>query len=389
MIAKLEIDLDAITRNVAALGALAAPARYAAVIKADAYGHGAIEVARALALDVAMFCVYRVDEAVALRAAGIATPVLVLGPVESHDLVALVESRAAVALWSTGSFVRDLARTARASGRRAPVHVKIDTGVTRLGLDARHAPATLARISDDDALDMRGVFTHLAAAEELASEYTNAQLDRFAGATASSRDRFAARGVVAHAAASAAAMLYPQARLDMIRAGIATYGIWPSPQTETAASDVLTLEPALAWRTKLVVVRDVEAGRSVGYGCSFVTSRASRIGILPIGYAEGLPRALSGAGVALVRGSRVPFIGRVCMNMAFVDVTDVAQVATGDEVTLIGTDGDESLGANDLATCAGTIGYELLARLPANVPRVYRGGRAKAAIASATSMVPS
>lgn len=389
MIAKLEIDLDAIARNVAALGALAAPARYAAVIKADAYGHGAIEVARALALDVAMFCVYRVDEAVALRAAGVATPLLVLGPVESDDLAALVEIRAAVALWSTGAFARDLARAARASGRRAPVHVKIDTGVTRLGLDARQAPAALAQLDNDDALDLRGIFTHLAAAEELESEYTHAQLDRFAGAIAPSRDRFAARGVVAHAAASAAAMLYPQARLDMIRAGIATYGIWPSPQTETAASDVLSLEPALAWRTKLVVVRDVEAGRSVGYGCSFVTSRASRIGVLPIGYAEGVPRALSGTGTALVRGTRVPFIGRVCMNMAFIDVTDVAHVATGDAVTLIGTDGDETIGANDLAACAGTIGYELLARLPANVPRVYRGGRANAAIASATSMVPS
>ena len=389
MIAKLEIDLGAIARNVAALGGLAAPARYAAVVKADAYGHGAIEVARALAPNVAMFCVYRLDEAVALRAAGIATPILVLGPVESHDLAALVESRAAVALWSTGGFVRDLGRAARASGRRAPVHVKIDTGVTRLGLDVRRAPAALARYEDDDALDVRGVFTHLAAAEELESAYTHAQLERFAAATASSRDRFAARGVVAHAAASAAAMLYPQARLDMIRAGIATYGIWPSPQTEAAASPLLTLEPALAWSTKLVVVRDVEAGRSVGYGCSFSTSRASRIGVLPIGYAEGLPRALSGAGVALVRGTRVPFIGRVCMNMAFVDVTDVAHAEAGDTVTLIGTDGDESISANDLAARAGTIGYELLARLPANIPRVYRRGRANAAIASATSMVPS
>ena len=389
MIASLEIDLDAIRRNVAALGALVAPARYAAVIKADAFGHGALEVARALANDVAMFCVYRVDEAIALRAAGIATPLLVLGPVESHDVAALVASHAAVALWSTGGFARDLGRAARASGRRAPVHVKIDTGVTRLGLDADRAPAALARIGADDALDVRGVFTHLAAAEELESAFTHAQLDRFAAATASSREWFVERGVVAHAAASAAAMIYPQARLDMIRAGIATYGIWPSPESQAAASSALSLEAALAWRTKLVVVRDVEAGRSVGYGCTFTTSRASRIAVLPIGYAEGLPRALSETGSALVRGTRVPFVGRVCMNMAFVDVTDVPQATTNDTVTLIGTDGDATIGANDLASCAGTIGYELLARLPAHVPRIYRGGRANAAIASATSMVPS
>ena len=182
-------------------------------------------------------------------------------------------------------------------------------------------------------------------------------------------------------------MLYPNARLDMIRAGIATYGIWPSDATRTTMGDALVLEPALAWRTSLVVVRDVEAGRSVGYGCSFVTSRPSRIGVLPIGYAEGIPRALSGDGVALVRGTRVPFVGRVCMNMTFVDVTDVAGAVTGDTVTLVGRDGDEAIDANELAARAGTIGYELIARLPADVPRIY--AEANAEIASPRSMVPS
>jgi len=336
-----------------------------------------------------MFCVYRIEEAAALRDAGIPTPVLVLGPIEARDLDLAVRSRAAVALWSTGAFARDLARAARARGVRAIVHAKIDTGVTRLGLDAALAPAALVGYGDDDAFDLRGAFTHLAAAEELESAYSREQVARFDDATAASRERFAARGIVRHAAASAAAMLYPYARLDMIRAGIATYGIWPSEATQTTVSDALTLEPALAWRTSLVVVRDVEAGRSVGYGCSFVTARPSRIGVLPIGYAEGVPRALSNAGVALVRGMRVPFVGRVCMNMAFVDVTDVPQGATGDPVTLVGRDGDGAIDANELAARAGTIGYELLARLPHSLPRIYTGREANAAIASPTSMVPS
>jgi alanine racemase len=166
-------------------------------------------------------------------------------------------------------------------------------------------------------------------------------------------------------------MLFPNLRLDLIRAGIATYGIWPSEETRAAMRSVLELEPALTWTTRLVVVRSAEAGRSVGYGCSFHTRRPSRIGVLPIGYAEGLPRALSNAGQALVGGKRVPFVGRVCMNMSFLDVTDVPDAQPGSRVTLVGRDGEEALDANAFAEFAGTIGYELVARLSPEVPRRY------------------
>jgi alanine racemase len=173
----------------------------------------------------------------------------------------------------------------------------------------------------------------------------------------------------------------------MIRAGIATYGIWPSPETRAAVGQPDLLEPALAWTTKLVVVRDVPTGQAVGYGCTFVTERPSRIGVLPIGYAEGVPRGVSNSGTALVTGRRVPFVGRICMNMSFVDVTDVPQARPGSRVTLVGRDGDAWAYANDFAAAAGTIGYELVARLPAEVPRRYV--EASAAIASRTSSVPS
>jgi alanine racemase len=390
MRAELRVDLDAIRTNVARLGALAAPARYAAVVKANAYGHGLVPVARALAGLASAFCVYRAAEAVDLRDAGISEPILVLGPLDGAEVEAAHAARAAIALWSAGGFRSDLRRLASATGRPVAVHAKIDTGVTRLGIDAASAPAALAAMLDDSALAFEGVFTHLAAAEELESAFTLAQLERFSAALAPVAPALAARGAVRHAAASAAAMLFPKLRLDMIRAGIATYGVWPSGETRHAAAHALELEPALAWTTDLVVVRDVEAGRSVGYGCTFSTARASRIGVLPIGYAEGLPRALSSAGFALVRGRRVPFVGRVCMNMSFVDVTDVPDVRTGDRVTLIGTDGAERIDANELAEAAGTIGYELLARLPAEVPRRYvAGATGNAAIASARSSVPS
>jgi alanine racemase len=385
MLGELTIDLDAVRRNVARLAALAAPARCAAVVKGNAYGHGLVAVARALDPDVAAFCVYRADEAATLRAAGVGSPILVLGPVAPRDLDLALDSRAAITLWDDGAYRRDVARAARARGERFAVHAKIDTGVTRLGIDVARAPAIVASYLADADLDVRGAYTHLAAAEELESAYTMGQLAAFERATAPVLPALHARGALRHAAASAAAMLYPPLRLDLVRAGIAIYGIWPSAETRLAVGDAIDLEPALSFASELVVVRDVEAGRSVGYGCTFETTRPSRIGIVPLGYAEGLPRALSNRGVALVGGTRVPFVGRVCMNMAFLDVTDVRDARAGSRVTFVGRDGDVALDANAFAERAGTIGYELVARLPADLPRRY----VSAAIASASSSVPS
>ncbi|MBD5634153.1 MAG: alanine racemase [Candidatus Eremiobacteraeota bacterium] len=390
--AELTIDLAAIRGNVGRIGAFAAPARYGAVVKANAYGHGLVPVALALADRVAAFCVYRAAEAVELRDAGVTTPILVLGPLSASELAAAHEAQAAIALWSVGSFREDVTRLAARSGRAVPVHAKIDTGVARLGLDIASAPAAIASYLADPALAFAGIFTHLAAAEELESAYTLGQLERFARCLSPFSKTLAQRGALRHAAASAAAMLFPKLRLDMIRAGIATYGVWPSEETRHAASHALELKPALRWTTDLVVVRDVEAGSSVGYGCTFRAARPSRIGVLPIGYAEGVPRALSNAGFALVCGRRVPFVGRVCMNMAFVDVTDVPLAAPGARVTLIGRDGEACIEANELAEAAGSIGYELLARLPSEIPRRYVHGirdDENAATASARSIVPS
>ena len=326
-----------------------------------------------------------------LRDAGVEEPILVLGPVDADERAAAHAARAAIALWSDGAFRTDIARLAARSGSPVRVHAKVDTGVTRLGMEASAAPHLIASYLDDAALDVTGVFTHLAAAEELESAYTLGQLDRFERALEPVAARLAGRGALRHAAASAAAMLFPKSRLDAIRAGIATYGIWPSDETRHAVAGALVLAPALSWRTELVVVRDVEAGRSVGYGCTFETTRPSRIAVIPIGYAEGVPRGLSNVGSALVAGRLVPFVGRICMNMAFLDVTDVPEAVPGSRVTLVGSDGDASIDANACAEAAGTIGYELTARLPADVPRRYVGDRtfATEAIATARSSVPS
>jgi len=373
---------------VEALREIVAPAKFSAVVKANGYGHGLVEVARAIATDVDSFSVYNVEEAARLREAGVDVPMLVLGPVEPRDLELAGDLRVAIALWSKGAYRRDAARVGRADGRPLGIHAKIDTGVSRLGLDHDRATAGLASYLDDPDFALRGVFTHLAAAEELESAFTLMQLERFAQAIEPLRNRLAEREVTLHAAASAAAMLYPNSRLDMVRAGIAIYGIWPSPETQREAGGMLALEPALRWTTEIVAMRTVAENTSVGYGCTFHTARDSRIAVIPIGYAEGLPRALSNRGHALVHGKRVPIVGRICMNMAFLDVTGVPDAGTGSVVTLIGRDGGENIEANDLAVDAGTIGYEIVARLPAEVPRVYRGA-ATAAMAPARSSVPS
>ncbi len=370
MIAEVVVDVAALAHNAAALARMASPARLAAVVKANGYGHGLIETARAVAPHAARLCVYELDEAVALRDAGIDAPIHVLGPIPARDLDAAHAASTQITLWDDGLYARDVASAARRRRGRFAVHAKIDTGVVRLGLDAGDAPRVLARYAATPELDLAGAFTHLAAAEEMDSTFTLEQLARFVRAT-----RELDASVERHAAATAAAILWPQSRLDAVRCGIGLYGIWPSAESEALMrASGLALEPALSWRTRIVAMHAIEPGTSVGYGRTWRADRPSRIATLPIGYAEGLPRAAGNAAHALVRGTRVPLVGRVCMDMAFLDVTGVADAAPGDAVTLIGADGDERITAEQLAAACGTIGYEIVARLPAHAPRTYVNG---------------
>jgi alanine racemase len=387
VIAELRVDTGALRRNAARFAALVAPARLGAVVKANGYGHGLVPVARALEDVAARLMVYSGDEALALRAAGNSAELLVLGPVEPASLAALHQANVAITLWDEGAFARDIARVGAALGRPYDVHAKVDTGVTRLGLEPARTATALEAYGRDPALRLRGVYTHLAAAEELESQFTLQQLATFEAALAPIDAELRARGVLRHAAATAAAILFPKLRLDFVRIGIGLYGIWPSPETEAAANGMLELEPALSWTSELVVVREVEAGRSIGYGCTFRTARPSRIGVVPIGYAEGVPRALSNRGAMLVNGRRAPIVGRVCMNMTFLDVTDVPQAQPGSRVTLVGRDGTTSISANEFGEWADTIGYEIVARLPEAIPRRYFTSSDSAARASTGASV--
>lgn len=367
MIAELRIDLGAIVRNVDALAALVGPAHVVPVIKANAYGHGLIEVAHALDGRVKRMAVYELDEARALREAGVAAPIHVLGPLPAAKLADAHAANVELTIWNGGAYLTDAVAVARKGGAPFRVHAKIDTGVARLGMSVVDAPERLQRYIDEPALDLVGVFSHLAAAEELDSTFTHEQLAAFATATNALPPT-----VERHIAATAAAMLWPETRLDSIRAGIGIYGLWPSPETETIMRERgFELQPALAWQTELVLIRDVEAHTPVGYGCSFHAKRPSRIGVIPIGYAEGLPRNAGDRAHVLIDGRRCRVVGRVCMNMAFVDCTDAKGAVPGSIVTLIGTDGHASIGADELASAMGTISYETVARLPERMPRTY------------------
>jgi alanine racemase len=374
VIGRLSISLGALRRNAAALRDLVGAGKAAFVVKSDAYGHGLVETALAVEPFANRICVYAVEEGIALRDGGVTAKILVLGPILPALLADALAAKLEIALWDTKEFARRLAEAARKRHAAAHVHLKVNTGLNRLGLEPHElvdATEDFLRVSE---LAIDGVFSHLSSAEEMDSPYTMHQLETFERALAQVKPVFDARELapVRHIAASAAAMLWPQTRLDMSRFGIALYGLWPSPQTrEAMGENAIALEPALTYESELVVTRSIAAGAQVGYGATYHAPRDMRIGVVPCGYADGVPRALSNRGAFLVDGAVCPIVGRVAMNMASIDLTQAPNAHVGSRVVLIGADGNASVDADKWATWCDTINYEIVARLPSELPRVY------------------
>ncbi len=374
MIGRLRISLGAIRRNAKMLRDMVGPKHAAFVVKTNAYGHGLVEVALAAEPFARRICVYTFEEAVALRDGGITAPILVLGPVPLDALNDAMAAKLDLALWDTGEFARKLANAARNRQTRAPVHLKVNTGLNRLGFEPHELVDAVEDYLHVSELHIAGVFSHLASAEELDSPFTMHQLETFERALASAEPLFEKGQIVPlrHIAASAAAILWPQTRLDFSRFGIALYGLWPSKQTREASnSHGILLEPALSYESELVVVRPVAAGSPIGYGTSYRAPRDMRVGVVPAGYGDGVPRALSNRGAFLVDGARCPIVGRVAMNVTEIDLSHAPNAHAGSKVTLIGNDGDACIGADDWAYWCETINYEIVARLPAELPRIY------------------
>ena len=374
MIGRLSISLGALRRNASTLRDLVGAGKAAFVVKSDAYGHGLVETALAVEPFANRICVYAVEEGVALRDGGVTAKILVLGPILPALLADALAAKLEIALWDTREFARRLAEAARKRHAAAHVHVKVNTGLNRLGLEPNElvdATEDFLRVSE---IAIDGIFSHLSSAEEMDSPYTMHQLETFERALAQVRPVLEARGLapIRHIAASAAAMLWPQTRLDMSRFGIALYGLWPSPQTREAMGErAIPLEPALSYESELVVTRTIAAGAQVGYGATYHAPRDMRIGVVPCGYADGVPRALSNRGAFLVDGAVCPIVGRVAMNMTSIDISAAPNARVGSRVVLIGTDGDATIDADKWAAWCDTINYEIVARLPSELPRAY------------------
>ena len=360
-----QIDLEAIRHNVRVMRAhTAGGAKFMAVVKADAYGHGAIPVARAaLEAGAAALAVAIPEEGAQLREAGIDVPILVLGGVEPSAAEAVVANGLTQTVFDA-ELVRALAAAGERTGRTARVHVKLDTGMNRIGLREEDEVRALVRLIDSlPGIELTGCFTHMATADGDGSEGTLRQLARFEALCGAIAQEHPAP-ITRHAANTASIFRYPQAHFDMVRGGIALYGYPPVPEAKD-------LRPAMRWATRAVQVKEIAPGERVGYGGAFEATRPTRVMTVPVGYADGYRRALSGKGCVLVHGHRAPLLGRVCMDQIMADVTDIPGVLAGDEVVLLGAQGTDCIDAQEMADWLGTISYEVICSPGSRVPRVY------------------
>lgn len=364
------VFLDRIATNVRAIrGVVGANVKVLAVVKADAYGHGSIPVATAAIEEGASWLgVACVDEGLKLRGAGIGAPILILGYVAPDELEAAVENGLSVPL-GTASQCNELAAAAR--GLRSPVriHLKIDSGMGRYGLLPEQVNEIARTLTGTRELRLEGCFTHLARGEEDPAVATNSQLERFRAAL-QALSRHGIEPELVHASNSGATLTAPQAHFNMVRAGLLLYGYRP----EASLAPDLTFRPALEVTSRLARVQALPAGAGIGYGHTHTLTQDAKVGLVPIGYADGIHRSLSGKGFMIAGGARVPIIGRVSMDQCTVDLSDAGPAAEGDSVTVIGTQGSESIWADDVAQWAGTISYEILCGISPRVPRTYMGG---------------
>jgi alanine racemase len=361
------VSLAALTHNCRQACALVGDAvRVIAVVKADGYGHGAVAAARAFVRGGAtLLGVSSLAEGLELRHAGVSEPIIALGGLFAGEAGDAVAHDVAVAVW-TREHVAALATAARATGRRARVHVKIDTGMTRLGLDVAGVGEFGRVLAGVDGLEVAGVFSHLASADDVVQAVVQAQIARFRDAVAALRAAGVEPGLV-HLANSAAVLAAPAAHFDAVRPGLMLYGYAPAPHLASRAA----LRPAMRLATRITQTRRVPAGRPVGYGGSWVAARPSTIGVLPIGYADGYHRLASNRAAVVVQGRRVPIAGRVCMDHVMIDVTDVPGVASGERVVMMGEAGGAAVWADELAAWCETIPYEILTAVGKRVPRVH------------------
>ena len=338
-----------------------------AVVKADGYGHGDVAVAKAVAQKVTGYAVATLDEAVNLRENGVKKPILVLGYVDPYEFDILVSHEITATVFDVET-AQLLADAARVQKKQAHCHIKVDTGMRRIGLEPdENGIAIVKQITALKELSADGIFTHFAASDETDKTSAEHQFKLFTDFTG----RLEKEGIhftYRHCANSAAVIDMPQVDLDMVRLGIAMYGMYPSDEVK---KEKVELFPALDLKSHITMVKEIPAGEKVSYGGTFTTTRTTKLATVSVGYGDGYPRALSSKGYVLVRGQKAPIVGRVCMDQMMVDVTDIENVTRADIVTLIGKDGDAEITVEEIAALAGTFNYEFVCDLGKRIPRSY------------------
>lgn len=365
-----KIDLDAIAYNMEQMKQnIRRETKVMAVIKADGYGHGAVQIAEMMERwnYIWGFAVATLDEAVVLRTEGIQKPILVLGCVFPDQYMEMLKHEIRMNIY-TEEMAESISRMAAREGKTAYMHIKLDTGMSRLGFGINEQSAeTIKRISKMPNVNMEGIFTHFTKADEKDKSFTKKQIQEFVWMTERLKEKNV-RFTYEHCSNSAGIIDVPEANFDIVRAGISTYGLYPSEEVNKTN---VKLKPALALKSHVAFVKEIESGTPVSYGGTFVAKEKMKIATIPVGYADGYPRSLSNKGYVLIRGKKAPILGRVCMDQFMVDVTQIEGVSFGDKVTMIGKDGNEILPVEVLSELSGRFNYEFVCDLGKRIPRVY------------------
>lgn len=367
-----EVDLDAIWENMVHMKEnIAENTKILAVIKTDGYGHGGVPIAKMLEQLDFMFgyAAATYEEAHVLREAGVKKPILILGYTFPYCYEELIREEIRPAVYRRDT-VEELVAAAAKVGQKAKVHIKVDTGMGRIGITPDEEGLEFVRfLMGHPELEVEGIFTHFAKSDEEDKTSANHQLALFQNFIDRIQTELGLTIPVKHCSNSAAILEMPQANMDMVRAGITTYGLYPS---EEVRKDIVPLRAAMSLYSHIVYCKTIHAGQNVSYGGLFTAQKDTRVATIPVGYGDGYPRSLSGKGYVLIRGKKAPILGRVCMDQFMVDISEIPGVMEGDKVTLLGVDGTERITAEELGELSGRFNYEFVCDLGKRIPRVYR-----------------
>lgn len=365
------VDLTAIHDNMDHMKAnIDAHTKMIGVIKTDGYGHGAVPIAKELEpLDYMYgFATATIEEAMILRKCGIKKPILILGYTFPYAYEDIVTQNIRPAVFKL-DMAKQLSETAVRLGKKVMIHIKVDTAMSRIGIRPDESGiAFINEIKKLPGLELEGIFTHFAKADEADKTAVKAQLEQYQDFLSEVEEKCQVKIPLKHCSNSAGIIELPTANMDIVRAGITLYGLWPSDEV---AKNIVPLKPALSLKSHIVYIKTIKKGEQVSYGGTFEAKEEMRIATIPVGYGDGYPRSLSGKGAVLIRGKRAPILGRVCMDQFMVDVTYIEDVAEYDEVTLIGKDGEDVITAEELGEMSGRFNYELVCDLGKRIPRVY------------------